>query len=171
MRAGQDTGKTPRGSAPRLAIRPRLEYKSNMIFLLFPLMAQALTFEVIGACKAEPVRSVEYSLADVSNAGKVSVEIFEKQGIPYIGSELGFNSILETPVGRDAIEIPAPGEIRAYGWCYEVNGLQPDGMPNEIPVSDGDHLLWFYAFALHKNGEWVSYCTPAHTVKPAKLCP
>jgi hypothetical protein len=99
------------------------------------------------------------------------VEIFEKHGIPYIGSELGFNSILNTPVDREAIEFPAPDEIRAYGWCYEVDGRQPEGMPNEVSLKGNENLRWFYAFALHKGGEWVSYCTPAHTVKPAKLCP
>lgn len=142
-----------------------------MLFLLFPILAHALSFEIIGPCKAEAEFSGEYSLAGESNVGRASVEIFERYGIPYIGSELGINSILNTPVDREAIEFPAPGEIRAYGWCYEVDGRQPEGMPNEVALKGGERLRWFHAFALYKKGEWVSYCTPAHTVKPAKLCP
>lgn len=141
-----------------------------MFFLLFPLLAHALSFEVVGPCTAEPEFQVEYSPSADSNVGQASVEIFETHGIPYMGSELGFNSILSTPVGRDAIEFPAPDEIRAYGWCYEVDGLQPEGMPHEVSLKGREHLRWFYAFALNKGGEWVSYCTPAYTVKPAKLC-
>lgn len=164
-------GKTPRGGAPQLAIRPRLEYKRHMLLLLLPILAHALTFEVVGPCRAEAEHSGEYRFAGESDVGRVSVEIFDSYGIPYIGGELGFNSILGTPVGREAIEFPAPGEIRAYGWCYEVNGRQLEGMPNEAALNGTEHLRWFYAFGLAKNGEWVSYCTPAHTVKPAKLCP
>ena len=103
--------------------------------------------------------------------GKASVAIFERDAIPYMGSELGFNSILNTPTDKEAIEFPAPGEIRAYGWCFEVDGRQPMGMPNEIKLNGDEHLRWFYAFALYKERKWVSYCTPAYTVKPTKLCP
>lgn len=142
-----------------------------MLFLLFPFLAYGLSFEVVGPCKAEAEHKGEYALAGASNVGLASVAIFEKHGIPYIGSELGFNSILNTPVDREAIEVPAPDEIRAYGWCFEVNGFQPTGMPNEVALEGNEHLRWFYAFALYKKGEWVSYCTPAYTVKPPKLCP
>lgn len=102
--------------------------------------------------------------------GKITVELLEQNKIPYIGSELGFNSILNTPVDREAIEFPSPGEIRAYGWCYELNGAQPEGMPNEVAVNEGDHLRWFHAFGLYQGGKWVSYCTPAHTVRPKNIC-
>jgi hypothetical protein len=142
-----------------------------MFLLFFPFLAHALTFEVVGSCRAEPERQGEYRVAGETNVGRASVEIFEKYGIPYVGSELGFNSILNTPVDREAIEFPAPDEIRAYGWCFEVDGRQPMGMPNEVALRGNEHLRWFHAFALYRKGEWVSYCTPAYTVKPAKLCP
>lgn len=167
MRDGQKTT----GQGARLAIRPRLEYKSWMISLLLPVLVHALSFEVVGPCRAAPEFRVEHELVMPATVGSASVEILDRHQIPYIGSELGFNSILNTPVDRDAIEFPAPDEIRAYGWCFELNGKQPMNMPHEIALNGSEHLRWFYAFALYRKGEWVSYCTPAHTIKPAKLCP
>lgn len=143
-----------------------------MITLLFPILVHALSFEVVGPCRAEPeFQVVEVELAADSTVGSASVEILDRHKIPYIGSELGFNSILNTPVDKEAIEFPAPGEIRAYGWCFEVDGEQPMNMPHEIGLKGHERVRWFYAFGLYRRGEWISYCTPAHTVKPAKLCP
>jgi len=77
---------------------------------------------------------------------------------------------LGTPTGMEAIEALSNEELRAYGWCYEVDGRQPAEMPNEVILNGSEHLKWFYAFSLSRRNVWVSYCEPAHLVRPVALC-
>ncbi len=143
----------------------------NFILLaLFPLLSHALTFEVVGPCDSKPLYSGAIAIEKPLSVGAASVQIFHRESIPYVGSESGMNSILGTPTGIEAIEVVSDQELRAYGWCYEVDGRQPAEMPNEVILSGGEHLKWFYAFSLNRRNEWVSYCEPAHTVKPKALC-
>lgn len=141
-----------------------------LLFLLFASPAFALTFEIIGACSEQPAAQGIYAAAPGMNAGEVTVNILEREKIPYIGSAGGMNSIYGTPTGDEAIEVLSDSEMRAYGWCYEVDNEQPSLMPDKVTLNGNEHLKWFYAFSHYKAGEWLSYCTPAYTVKPAALC-
>ncbi len=146
-----------------------------MIFiLLFKVMLNSFAFagsyEVVGPCSPKPVFQGSFSLSEAQSAGKTSVEIFEREKIPYIGSELGFNSILNTPTDKEAIEWLGPNELRAYGWCYEVDGFQPAVMPSDFLLKGAEKLLWFFAFSHYKNGKFISQCEPSHTVKSKKFC-
>jgi hypothetical protein len=80
------------------------------------------------------------------------------------------SSILNTPTGDDSLEVISNSEMRAYGWCYEVNGAQPAVMPDKAILKGGEHVRWFYAFSHYVAGKWVSVCEPAYTVQPAALC-
>jgi hypothetical protein len=143
----------------------------NFILLaLFPLLSHALTFEVVGPCQAKPVYSGAMAVEKPMSAGRATLEILNREGIPFVGSESGLNSILGTPTGLAAIEVLSEEELRAYGWCYEVDGRQPAEMPGELILRGTEHLRWFYAFSLSRRDVWVSYCEPAHTVKPETLC-
>ncbi len=132
--------------------------------------AFALSYEIVGACEERPLYQGQHP-AGAASAGAATIEILEKLGLPFQGSEGGINSILHTPVGDEALEILSDTEMRAYGWCFEVDGLQPDVMPDKIPLRGSERLRWFYAFSHYKAGEWVSYCEPAYLVRPASLCP
>jgi hypothetical protein len=125
----------------------------------------AITFEIVGPCAAKPVYQGNHRASGVS-AGRATVDILDKYAVPYRGSEEGIHSILDTPVGDEAIEVINDEEMRVYGWCYEVDGRQPDKMPNEVMLQGEEHLRWFYAFSHYKKGDWLTYCEPAHTAKP-----
>lgn len=146
----------------------------NVLFIFLLIVstnAHALTYEVVGACDSKPVFQGNLDFAGIAKSvGAASIEIFERDKIPYIGAENGMNSILGTPTGMDAIEVINREELRAYGWCYEVDGRQPTEMPDQLILQGGEHLRWFYAFSLNRRNEWVSYCDPAFVVKPEALC-
>lgn len=108
---------------------------------------------------------------DFRNAGELTVATLEHFGIPFQGSEEGLASVFGTPVGEAAKEILGKNEFRAYGWCYAVDGVAPGVYPHEAPVTpETQTITWTYGFAHYKNGQWLSQCTPAYTVKPTKLC-
>lgn len=137
-------------------------------FLMFAVLSTApcygVKWEIIGQDSALPVHqgTLEIDLRD--SVGKVTVSILEQQKISYIGNEAGMNSILGTPTGEDAMVIVNDDTMRVYGWCYEVDGMQPDVMPDEFYFpAQASNLRWFYAFSLYEKGEWRGYCLPAHT--------
>ena len=142
-----------------------------LISIFFSSPAFALTYEVIGACSEKPEFQGAYQLPKINqNVGLTSMEIFDRDKIPYIGAERGMNSILNTPTGEDSIEIISREEMYAYGWCFEVDGKQPEKMPDEVFLQGTEHLKWFYASSHYKRGEWLSFCDPAYFRKPKMVC-
>jgi hypothetical protein len=137
------------------------------VFVSFPSFA--LTYEIVGPCSEKPVYEGGVPASGMS-AGKATLQILEKNRAPYRGTEAGIHSILNTPEGDEAIEVISDREMRAYGWCYEVDGTQPNVMPDQFRLKGSEHLKWFYAFSHYKNGQWLTYCEPAYTVKPKGLC-
>lgn len=148
--------------------------KNTIFFLVLmaTLKAPAVSWKVFGPCSNQPVAQGEFP-ADLSKSvGQISLEVFEKNKIPYIGVAEGFNSIMGTPVGLDSIEIVSDAEMRAYGWCFSVNGKVPVGMPHEVKFDlQKDQLIWFYAYSTNIKNEWQSdYCSPAYQIKAKQFC-
>lgn len=144
---------------------------SVALFAITTTASLAATLEVRDPCKdASAHRFALPPLADGQTVGQVSMDTFEREKVPYIGSELGMNSILNTPVGEPSMEFPGPGQLKVYGWCFELNGQQPTEMPDKIFLKNGDHLVWFYGYALWKDREWKTYCSPAHESPLKNYC-
>ena len=146
--------------------------KTIIAALFMSFNAHAITYEVIGPCSPTPAYSGTYDLENLSiNAGKASINIFNRDKIPYIGVEKGINTILNTPIGPETLEIISGTKMRAYGWCYTVNGVGPDIMPDEYFFqSNNDKLVWFYAYSTYDNGNWTDYCMPSYKIKAARFC-
>lgn len=136
------------------------------------LQAHAISWKVYGPCSEESVAQGETTADITKSVGAVSIEIFEQNKIPYIGAAEGFNSIIGTPTGMDSLEIVSDTEMRAYGWCYSINGKIPTEMPHKVNfTSQSDKLIWFYAYSTNKNNEWQDdYCSPAYWIKAKQFC-
>jgi hypothetical protein len=130
--------------------------------LLFSVVTLAATVEIRNPCVDQVQHSTEFELPAAKSVGQVSVEVFDREKIPYIGSELGMNSIYGTPLGEPSMEFPQPGVLLVYGWCFELNGVQPTEMPDKVMMNSSDRLVWFYGYALWQDREWKTYCAPAH---------
>ncbi len=126
---------------------------------------RTIRWEIIGQESKLPVHHGTGKFAASASAGQVTVAILEAQKIPFVGNESGMNSILGTPTGDDAIVVVSDDTMRVYGWCYSVDGKDPDEMPDKFYFKQAESVLrWYYAFALYEAGQWKSYCTPASTL-------
>ena len=141
-----------------------------LVFFILSFNIYAGTISFIGPCDESPLATFDTALNSSSNVGSLTIEILEKNNISYIGSELGLNSIFDSPVDKEAIEFLGPNELLAYGWCYSVNGFEPNSYPNEYSVSAEDDILWWYGYAHYKNGQWLTQCMPSYTRKSEFLC-
>ncbi len=144
----------------------------STLFTLFSTKSFAATLTVIGPCSSTAAYSGEFVADDLKKSvGKLSMDIFEQQKVPYIGNESGFNSILNTPTGIDAIEVLSDTKMRAYGWCYSVNEIEPDVLAGDYFLnSKDDKIVWFFAYSTYDRGQWIDYCVPSYKVKAAQFC-
>jgi len=152
--------------------------KTLLLILLLSSTTFAIEIEIIGPCKKGPIISQQYQIDDLSlSVGYYSVAIFEDLSIPYIGSEGGMNSILNTPTGKKAIEVLSKTKMRAHGWCYQVDGIEPAAMTNNYFFPNkSSHLKWIFGYStfegdiLTGEGTWTGYCDPTYKVKPRQFC-
>ncbi len=153
-------------------IRSALLPAFTLTTLVLSLNASAVSYEVIGPCSEKPVHSGSIQINDLKQSvGKVSVDLFDQNKIPYDGGDYGFRSILGTPVGLDSIEVLSDKKMRAHGWCYTVNNVGPDVLPSDYFFgSNEDKLVWFYGYSTYDNGEWVDYCIPSWRVHADQFC-
>lgn len=147
--------------------------KALVLFILmtFSLTTEAITYSVTGPCSKKPLNSGEVEIDLNSNLGVISMALFDQAKIPYDGSELGMSSIHGTPVGLDAIEVLSDTKMRAYGWCFSINGFIPDTLSNEVFFkAQSDHLMWFFAYSTYDQGVWTDYCVPSYEIKAEQFC-
>lgn len=144
--------------------------KTLLFTLLFSLSAQAVELKFIGPCLEDFIMKTEVT-EDFSNVGELTVATLAKYNIPFKGTAEGLASAFETPIGEAAIERVSEVELRAYGWCFAVDGEAPDLYPHQVQVSPSTkEITWTFGFARYYKGEWVTQCTPAYKIKPAFLC-
>jgi len=143
--------------------------KTLLISILISLSSFAGEVYFQGPCEEKPFLVGENTGAGIT-AGALSISVLEESKTEYIGSEGGINSILGSPVGMEAIEVLSDTKMRAYGWCYEIDGFGPAAMPDEIELKGTEQVRWFFAFSTYEDGVWKDYCTPSYSVKSPFIC-
>lgn len=140
------------------------------VFALFlGCRAYSIQWEIIGQKSEEPVYQGFENVDLRKTLGEITVALLQKKEISFIGSAVGIKSIFGTPMGDDAIVIESPTRMRVYGWCYEVDGVQPSVMPDKFYFTDQkSKMRWFFAYTVYDQGNWIDFCTPAHK-KPIRL--
>lgn len=138
------------------------------LFVSTNLFAGSLS--VISPCEQTTAVFHSYNFDGVSNVGQQSVEILTKLKIPFQGSFRGMNTILNTPLGLDALEVISDTEMNAYGWCYSVNGFEPGEFSDQVTITQEDDIIWWYGFAKYKDGNWITQCTPSYERNTSLFC-
>jgi len=139
--------------------------------LILNVSLYALDFTIVGPCNKAPLFNKKINVSAEVNLGELSVAVLTKNQIPFKGAAEGINSIYNTPVGIDAIEVVSDTKMRAYGWCFSIDGEVPDKMPDQIPVfKDSKKVLWWFAYSTQDMGKWVDYCVPSYNVRAAQFC-
>lgn len=142
-----------------------------LISFLYSFDAQAIHWEIYGPCSSKPIQAGKH-LTDVQlSIGEITIEILDYYKIPYAGTELNIASIDNSPTGLDSLEVLSDTEMRAYGWCYALNDVIPDTLPNHTyPHSQNDHLVWFYGYYTSKENVWSGPCMPSYDIKAEQFC-
>ncbi len=144
--------------------------KNLILLTLFSFSSHANEIYFQGPCSSTAFLA-EKVPGEGLTVGDITVKTLENHSIDYIGSPSGINSILGTPVGDNAIEVVSDTEMRAYGWCFEVDGFQPASMPDQIILKESETIRWFFAYSTYDAGDWKDYCTPSYQLRPKFLCP
>lgn len=143
----------------------------SLTVMLCSLSAHAVYFDVIGPCSKKPLYAGVFITDTNDSAGKISIDIFEANNIPYVGSADGVAMIANSPIGLDAMEVLSDTKMRAHGWCFSVNGVVPDDLASKTYLaSQDDYISWFYAYSTYDRGVWSDYCAPTYKIKPQEFC-
>ncbi len=109
-----------------------------------------------------------FPLAENTTVGDLSIFVLDREArlrrLPYQGSREGVRSI---DVMGSAMEVVSDRIMRAYGWCFSVNGQIPLLYSHQIPLrlafpqERNARIVWFYSYAFYDSGEWKNMCVPA----------
>lgn len=144
--------------------------KTLFLALLISFSAQAIELKFIGPCDDDFIMKTDVT-ESYANVGELTIATLSKFNIPFKGTAEGLSSAFETPVGEAALEVVSDEEMRAYGWCYSVDGEAPEVYPHEIAITpETKSIVWHFGFARYFRGQWVTQCTPANSIKPDFLC-
>ena len=142
-----------------------------ILALLVSLPAPALEITFVGPCDSTPLASTSLQAPDHSSVGDLTIAVLSEAGHPFEGTAQGLLSAFGTPTGLDALEVVSDEELRAYGWCFLVNGQLPDLTADAVPVTQElREIRWFFGYATSRRGEWIDMCRPAAELKPKFLC-
>jgi hypothetical protein len=143
----------------------------SLVVIISSLSAHAVYFDVLGACSKKPLHAGQFITDTTDSVGQISIDIFEANNIPYIGSAEGMAMIANSPMGLDAMEVLSDSKMRAYGWCFSINGVVPDILASKaFLTSQNDYISWFYAYSTYDSGIWLDYCVPSYNLKPEQFC-
>lgn len=116
---------------------------------------QAVTLKVLGK-NGEVLFAGEQISSLPKTVGQVSVDFFNQNQIPFVGDIDGIVSI--HGLGSE-LDVISDTDMKAYGWCYSVNGVVPEDFVHKVNILDQKtELIWFYAYAYYKAGEWTQQC-------------
>lgn len=141
-----------------------------ILLALVSTSAFAHTIEFIGPCSEKPLYSQEIA-PKFETVGDLTLYVLDKNNIPYIGNEQGLNSVFNTPMGDEALEIISDTEMRAYGWCFFIDGKMTTEYADKVYLKTTiKKLQWVFGYAHFVKNEWVSMCEKTYKIKPKFLC-
>lgn len=106
-----------------------------------------------------------------TSVGDVTISALDSKNIPYTGDAGGISSIRGTVIGDKSLEVITDQEMKAYGWCYQLNGIDPDLMPDQVFIqSSNDVIRWYFGYAHYRDGKWISFCSPTSKERPNFIC-
>lgn len=132
--------------------------KLILLSLLFAFPSFAVTVRVVGPQNSVMMETQVQSELP-THLGIVTVNAFDQESLKYEGGPYGITKINEL---GGKMEVLSDTEMKAYGWCFSIDGLVPETMADETEVTSPDSVIvWFYAYAHYKDGQWIGQCVPA----------
>lgn len=138
-----------------------MKYKIALM-MLCASTAFAARFEVAGK-KGELIYTHTMNVDLTKSAGLLSVDFLKLAVTEHVLEKFRADeeSVVSINQLENDIELVSNTEIKAWGWCFSVNGQVPDVMGDQVHLkANSDVLRWFYGYAHYLNGEWVAQCVP-----------
>jgi hypothetical protein len=130
--------------------------------------ARAARFEVRGYGPVFAVDTASQSGESIASLTRTVLKRAKETGLirDFSFSDIGLDSI--TPLGQAPLgfflEEIREDELRAYGWCYSVDGIAPDLLADEYVLTGSEKVIaWFFGFASRIGGNWETQCRPVFT--------
>ncbi|MCB0420806.1 MAG: hypothetical protein KDD61_07410 [Bdellovibrionales bacterium] len=134
------------------------------------LKGYSLEVQILHPCHFQTLAHQYYSTTQVMTVGQITLQLLSQQSFSYVANEAAVHRILNSPIGNEALDIVNDHTMRAYGWCYLVNGVYSEDFPSQKIVGPYDTITWYFGFALYDKGQWVRQCAPAHEAPPLAFC-
>lgn len=143
---------------------------STILFLSISISFAQSHFVVENPCDSTPFYETTITPNDIS-LGKLTLNVLDTNKIPHKGTKDGIVSIMNTPYGDDALAIISDFEMFAFGWCFQIDGVLAEYMPDDVLVSkDVKHIRWYYAYAHYVRGEWITQCGENPKIINTHIC-
>ena len=134
-----------------------------LALLIVSNFADASQLTIDHPCLIKPILSVSTSIdSSTEDLFSFTKKQITDQNIVAVLANNGIISILNYVSQDKAIEVINDTKIRAYGWCYSINGEIPDVMPDQIKLTNQDNIKWFLSYSTYDNGQWIDYCVPVN---------
>ena len=134
----------------------------NLMFIVFSILcvfsSYAGSVTVKKPCADKVYISKDIIFDKSLSLGEITINLLKDHGFDFVGETYGINQIDGTPIKGSDLEVISNSEMKAYGWCFSINGIIPESYPNMIYPDTNDNVIWFYAFAHYLDGEWVAQC-------------
>ncbi len=125
-----------------------------LLAFFLSLNCQALTVSVLDQKGATLFEAETRSTG--ATVGAITIDVLEQYEVPYTGGVYGITSMFGH--GQD-LEVISDTEMKAFGWCFRVDGRTPMTLANETPVPPRvGRIEWFYAYARYVSGTWSQPC-------------
>jgi hypothetical protein len=129
--------------------------KIFFVILFLSVQSFAITFEVRGK-KQNLLFQTNSSTEVPVKLGQLTVDILDQGQIPYTGNNSGILKIFDL---EQDVEVVSDTEMKAYGWCFSVDGFTPETMADQTEITDANSkIIWYWAYAHYENGHWTGQC-------------
>jgi len=139
--------------------------------------------------KSRFISVLSLSLFLIQSAHAVSISVYQPQAVRVLGMNLGSKvvgksvgdatvsalnakaSLSNFTFSGDANYISAinglgektetlpNGDLKAYGWCFTLNGALPDQAASQTKINaESDEIIWYYGSMSRISGQWQTNC-------------
>lgn len=138
--------------------------KLYLLIALYSFSANALEFKIQNICSDSLYLDTDISVLLPAKVSEITLYTLNNFNIPFEGNSDAINSLLGTPTGNDQVEYVSEDHLYVYGWCYEVDGNQPDLYMSQFifEPDTNKEIKWVFGYAEFRSGNWISYCSPVY---------